>query len=471
MSHITLARQGLDAVEAKQWDEAVTKLSKALQQSTNPAWLVGRSKALVGLKRFDEALDDANLAWHQAWERNKRPLLVDAQYRRAIAYYRLGQLANADCCCVYAMRLVKGSPAKEKEDPKLALMDERGRWKPTLADAMEEARTDDFNVGDGASGMALATKPKPTSSQSSEWRLASTLRMQILRALDSLPEDDPARVVTTSLVPEEKKLAVLASKETMTSEPTVAAQPAAKPVVPHGTPLRLQDFQSNTTMSVSIFSKGNDKEKLKVEFTPSAVRMDPVVYPGGEEKEFVLELWGEIDAAASKYTVTANKVELTLAKKTPGKWAKLQKDEDGGTAAAVTSVSETPKASSEGNKEDTALPAQPPQPVAEQPKVTPAPAAAATTTTTAGPSYPSSSRTGPKNWDKIGAEAGDDEEDADVNLFFKKLYKNATPEQQRAMMKSFTESNGTTLSTDWNDVKERKVETKPPEGVEAKKWS
>lgn len=57
-----------------------------------------------------------------------------------------------------------------------------------------------------------------------------------------------------------------------------------------------------------------------------------------------------------------------------------------------------------------------------------------------------------------------------MNLFFKKLYKGATPEQQRAMMKSFTESNGTSLSTNWDDVKDKKVETVPPDGVEAKKW-
>jgi BRCT domain type II-containing protein len=85
------------------------------------------------------------------------------------------------------------------------------------------------------------------------------------------------------------------------------------------------------------------------------------------------------------------------------------------------------------------------------------------------PAYPSSSRTGPKNWDTIGDDVDSDEE-KDVNVFFKKLFKGATPEQQRAMMKSFTESNGTSLSTDWDDVKNRTVETVPPEGVEAKKW-
>lgn len=95
--------------------------------------------------------------------------------------------------------------------------------------------------------------------------------------------------------------------------------------------------------------------------------------------------------------------------------------------------------------------------------------APATQESSSKPAYPSSSRTGPKNWDTIGDDVDSDEE-KDVNVFFKKLFKGATPEQQRAMMKSFTESNGTSLSTDWDDVKNRTVETVPPEGVEAKKW-
>lgn len=89
---------------------------------------------------------------------------------------------------------------------------------------------------------------------------------------------------------------------------------------------------------------------------------------------------------------------------------------------------------------------------------------------TAGPAYPTSSVSGPKNWDSIADDDSDDESKQGVNQFFKNLYKGATPEQQRAMMKSFTESNGTSLSTDWDDVKGRTVETVPPEGVEAKKW-
>jgi suppressor of G2 allele of SKP1 len=113
---------------------------------------------------------------------------------------------------------------------------------------------------------------------------------------------------------------------------------------------------------------------------------------------------------------------------------------------------------------------------------TPAPAPASTPSTAAqGPSYPTSSRKGPKNWDAVVSEelsskneAGEDEfqEEGDhVNAFFKKLYKDADPDTRRAMMKSFQESNGTSLSTNWSEVQNKKFETQPPEGVEAKPWN
>jgi suppressor of G2 allele of SKP1 len=94
------------------------------------------------------------------------------------------------------------------------------------------------------------------------------------------------------------------------------------------------------------------------------------------------------------------------------------------------------------------------------------------------PSYPTSSRTGPKNWDSLASAAlqaenkgEDDDEDGDAtNEFFKKLYKDADPDTKRAMMKSYQESNGTALSTNWADVKKGPVETQPPEGLVAKKW-
>ena len=63
-----------------------------------------------------------------------------------------------------------------------------------------------------------------------------------------------------------------------------------------------------------------------------------------------------------------------------------------------------------------------------------------------------------------------DEKEGDVNSFFQKLYKDADPDMRRAMMKSYVESNGTSLSTSWSDAKDKSYQTEPPDGVEAKKW-
>ncbi|KAM0245639.1 hypothetical protein ACHAP5_005289 [Fusarium lateritium] len=475
MSHITLAQQGLAAAEARNWDDAIDKLSAALKTSQNPLWLVNRSKALIHHKKFQEALDDANLAWHTAYERNKRPLLIDAHYRRAVAYFRLGQYANADACCIYSMRLVKGFPAVEKQDPAKLHTDENGFYKMTLKDAHAESATDDINQSKGGA-LAVGSNDVPNAK---EWRISSTLRMQILFAMDKLPEDDPARKLTTNMKPERKDLSDLGTKKIEpTKEPAATpAQSAPKPVVPADTPLRIQEFQNDTNMTVSIFSKGVNKEKLQVQFTSSSVRLDSVIMPNGEEKPFTMNFWGQIDGDASTCRVTPNKVEINLKKATPGKWKQLKSEgtDSAPDAApdtetdeklrvlkearqkAMDSVDASAKATSTGEK---------PAPSSEDKGKAPA---ASQDSTKPAVAYPSSSRTGPKDWDKVGNDIDSDEE-KDVNVFFKKLFKGANPEQQRAMMKSFTESNGTSLSTDWSDVKDRKVETVPPEGVEAKKW-
>lgn len=95
-----------------------------------------------------------------------------------------------------------------------------------------------------------------------------------------------------------------------------------------------------------------------------------------------------------------------------------------------------------------------------------------------------------KNWDKLAddltakkknrdekkkkseddAEEDDDDAasvDSDiggdaVDSFFKKLYAGADPDTRRAMMKSFYESQGTALSTNWDEVGKEKVAVVPP---------
>lgn len=168
------------------------------------------------------------------------------------------------------------------------------------------------------------------------------------------------------------------------------------------------------------------------------------------------------------------KLELTLVKEVPGKWPdfgtqsssfpeSLMELHDPGLDRWIAIPESSTKAVSESHPGSTEA-AQ---------SETPAATSSATTSSkasTKAPAYPTSSKSGPKDWDNIAQDDDEEENNADVDSFFKKLYQNSTPEQQRAMMKSYTESNGTALSTDWSSVAKGKVETTPPTGMEEKKW-
>lgn len=87
-----------------------------------------------------------------------------------------------------------------------------------------------------------------------------------------------------------------------------------------------------------------------------------------------------------------------------------------------------------------------------------------------------------KNWDNITTTIlsqekektlGEDPNaggDVAVNGFFQKLYDGADEDTKRAMMKSYVESGGTALNTNWSEVGTKKVEVKPPQGSEYKRW-
>jgi suppressor of G2 allele of SKP1 len=60
--------------------------------------------------------------------------------------------------------------------------------------------------------------------------------------------------------------------------------------------------------------------------------------------------------------------------------------------------------------------------------------------------------------------------DSTLNEFFQNLFTNADDDTRKAMMKSFQESGGTALSTNWDEVKQGPVPIKPPAGSEARKW-
>ncbi|CAE6008488.1 unnamed protein product [Arabidopsis arenosa] len=89
------------------------------------------------------------------------------------------------------------------------------------------------------------------------------------------------------------------------------------------------------------------------------------------------------------------------------------------------------------------------------------------------PVYPSSKPA--KDWDKLEAEVKNKQEkdekldgDAAINKFFSDIYSSADEDMRRAMNKSFAQSNGTVLSTNWKEVGTKKVESTMD--MELKKW-
>ncbi|KIY52703.1 SGS-domain-containing protein [Fistulina hepatica ATCC 64428] len=196
--------------------------------------------------------------------------------------------------------------------------------------------------------------------------------------------------------------------------------------------LRHEFYESDEVVTISVFDKGADPADVKLEFEPRKL-----TYTHGD-KTLVLEpLKGQVDPTKCSYTVGRVKIEVKLAKMAIGRWGDL--------------IGDSPDPLS-------------PSPTSSKPVPTEA------------------VRKVRKNWEGITTdilsqdkERTTDEDpnaggDAALNTFFQKIYADADEDTKRAMLKSYQESGGTTLSTNWDEVRKDHVSVKPPEGSEWKRW-
>ncbi|KAK6302890.1 hypothetical protein J4Q44_G00272450 [Coregonus suidteri] len=186
-------------------------------------------------------------------------------------------------------------------------------------------------------------------------------------------------------------------------------------------------YQTESQVIVTIMVKNAPKDGVNINFDER--QMSAVLkFPSGEDFSLNMNLLHPIVPQHSTFKVLSTKVEIKM-KKTEGiRWEKLE-----GEGQEPNVKHFTPN------------------------------------------QYPSSSHSS-RNWDKVVGDISEEEKkeklegDAALNNLFQQIYCDGTDEVKRAMNKSFMESGGTVLSTNWTDVGKRTVEMSPPDDVEFKKY-
>lgn len=438
------ATRGAKALAASDATTAVEEYTKALiEHPTSPDYFTQRSIAFTRIKpaRYDLALQDAEYGVLCGQKRGKRDKIQAAQQRRVVCLYNLGQFADAKF-------ILDGMKKWRPQNSKPQEM-EHNMWQAKI----------DGKLKDTSQAASVSEYPKDLVYD--EKAITKMLQKQLNKDGSFNYEGTD----TDAAVAQEEVKSTATTQSTNGASAAVSQVAAAAPAQK----IRHEWYQNNQNVIVTIYAKGVAKDKIDVEIEEDSVHIS-FPHPSDPSSAFIFNLdplFALIDTSKSKYQVMSTKVELTLAKAVSGqKWANTEgtvplkaangaTDNDGVKAAVMSTL--------------------------QQPSVT-QPAVA--------PSYPTSSRTGPKNWDKVAddltakkpkakakgkgkekskdtnsdsdEDAGDDY-DSDtggdaVDGFFKKLYAGADPDTRRAMMKSFTESNGTALSTNWNEVGQKKVE-------------
>lgn len=277
---------------------------------------------------------------------------------------------------------------------------------------------------------------------------------KILKKMEDIPEGDERRTVTAKSVPEievdttpipskKGKEPVRKPAEPAPKAPAAATSTTAAPAIPTEKP-KHDWYQNNEQVTFTLLAKNVPKEKATVEIEKDSLDISYPLANGNDFNYNLLPFYAEVDPTTSSYRITPTKIEVVLKKATPGvKWKTLEGE----------LKSEAKASHADGSTEV----------IADRTKQT----------TEAAPSYPTSSKSGAKNWDKVVVDdlgEEDDYEGDETSRFFKQLYKGAGEDAQRAMMKSYQESGGTVLSTDWSSVGNKFIAPEPPEGMEAKKY-
>lgn len=426
------AAKGAAGLASKNFTEAIDHYTDAISINTQAVdYYIKRSTAYtrVSPPDHDSALKDAETALVLAHKRAKRELIVQSQLRRGVALFGLQRWADAKQCFDWVKKL-------DEKEKSVAIWEMKA-----------DAKLKGLQAGDEGTKATIEEIPDVELPKAAAKRVENKPDQETMNKPDEKANDTKAAQ------------AYQATTESTQPKPEGVQTPASK--------IRHEWYQTSDTVVVTLFAKGVPKDKAVIDIQKRSLAIS-FPLPTGSDFGFSLDpLFAAVDSSNSTAKVMSTKVECILKKAEPGvKWASIE----------GTEVADTEEAPSNDDNVDVHFK-----------RVAMGNQAAAN----AAPSYPTSSKSGPKNWDKVASDLtkkkpkkdkseGNDEDDDDEgidefegngeNAFLQTIFKSSNPDAQRAMMKSYQESNGTVLSTDWSEVSKKRVEMAPPDGMVAKKW-
>lgn len=433
--------RGDHALEKKDITAAITNYTAAIKiNPTAVKYYIKRAIAYTRLTPPDHAssLKDADYAVSLAFKRNTKELIIESQMRRVVALYGLERYADSKQCVEWIKKKINTGDKESNAVKTLPI------WELKISKKLKG-----LEEGDEKANVMVKEDPgvEPLANQ---------------KAVETAKSEDQLQDQGESSISAQASLS--AQGANIPAQYTGVQTPASK--------IRHEWYQNDDAVMVTLYCKGIAREMSTFDIKERSLDVSFPLYTGTDYNFSLDPLLFPVDRKKSFYKIMPTKAEFTLYKKTSGqKWASLE-------GSGTLETEDIEESSSD-----------PTQEAAKR-------AALGQKTNNAGPIYPTSSKSGPKDWDKVAndlstrpkkngkeraeGEAGEEDDSAYAGLdddegdpamgFFKTLYKGADEDTKRAMMKSYQESNGTALSTNWSEVGKGKVETSPPDGMEAKKW-
>jgi len=354
---------------------------------------------------------------------------VSENYPAAIELYTsaLGLEPHfADCMVARAHAYIKSDKfdlAKKDADKAVDILRASSETSPSAAKAFLRSGVASFHMGKYKEAKNCFTEGQKLGEEAGLKQWMAWCDEKIKKFGDFAPGVKPAQADSKT----DNSKEVVAQKPKTDVAPSDATA-SAPPPDPNSMPVPKIShdwYQTETHVVVEVRIKKLSADQCKVDMGETTLSVT-IKLATGSDYSLELDLAHPILPLQSSYKIMSTKLEIKLKKAEGVRWAALEGDGSvplpGGSLPPTTTTVKAPYASG-------------------------------------------------RDWgaiEKALAEEAEEkkEGEAALNEMFQKIYGDANDDVRRAMNKSFQESGGTVLSTNWNEIGKEKTEVKPPDGVE-----